>query len=257
LNKNKHNLTFISVNYNSSNLIISWIKSIDKLVKKKNIIIVDNYFSNVEVSILEKLSKKLNFILLKSNNYGYSYSLNLALKYFKKNINIGTVFCGNLDIEFLKIDFSFVNKSGVFVPIVIEKKRKNRNPFLTKFQKKIFPFYKIAAIYKSSFLYLIAIFLNKIVGFIPSKVFAIHGSIFIFSSDIIKFKNLPFNDKSFLYGEELEFASYIEKNNINIFDSNTTVFHKSHETTKKYLKLKTFIPVWSNSFLNWYNRWYK
>ena len=55
---------------------------------------------------------------------------------------------------------------------------------------------------------------------------------------------------------KLEFASYIEKNNINIFDSNTTVFHKSHETTKKYLKLKT-LYLFGLILFKWYNRWYK
>ena len=251
------NYVFISVNFNSSYLIDNWIKSINNCSTNSHIIIVDNFSTTEEREIIRSFSKKYSFKLLELDNVGYSKAMNQALLFCKKTFKKGVIFCGNLDITFLNIPRKIINGSYVYVPKVTESERNNRNPFLTVLQKKIIPIYKSAAKKKSIYIYFLAVILNKILGFFPSKVWAIHGSLFCFNFSLIRDLNdLPFNNNSFLYSEEWEFASFIENNNFSFLKSDIHVKHFSNATTSILIKnQKDFIKIWAPSFINYTNRW--
>ena len=238
------NHVFISVNFNSSHLIDNWIKSINNCSTNSHIIIVDNFSTVEEREIIREFSKKYSFKLLEMDNVGYSKAMNQALIFCKKIFKKGIIFCGNLDITFLNIPDKIIDGSYVYVPKVIEEKRNNRNPFLTAKKKSIY-------------IYFLAVILNKITGFFPSKIWAIHGSQFCFNSSLINdSKDLPFNNNSFLYSEEWEFASFIESNNFSFLKSDINVKHFSNATTSILIKdQKDFIKIWAPSFINYINRW--
>ena len=251
------NYVFISVNFNSSYLIDNWIKSINNCSTNSHVIIVDNFSTTEEREIIRSFSKKYSFKLLELDNVGYSKAMNQALLFCKKTFKKGVIFCGNLDITFLNIPRRIINGSYVYVPKVTESKRNNRNPFLTVLQKKIIPIYKSAAKKKYIYIYFLAVILNKILGFFPSKVWAIHGSLFCFNFSLIRDLNdLPFNNNSFLYSEEWEFASFIENNNFSFLKSDIHIKHFSNATTSILIKnQKDFIKIWAPSFINYINRW--
>lgn len=251
------NYVFISVNFNSSHLIDNWIKSINNCSTNSDIIIVDNFSTIEERKIIRLFSIKYSFKLLELDNVGYSMAMNQALLFCKKTFKKGIIFCGNLDITFLNIPDRIDQGSFVYVPKVTESKRNNRNPFLTVLQKKTIPIYKIAAKKKSIYIYFLAVILNKILGFFPSKIWAIHGSLFCFNVSLINDLNdFPFNNNSFLYSEEWEFASFIESNNFSFLKSDIHIKHLSNATTSILIRdQKDFVKIWAPSFINYINRW--
>ena len=248
---------FISVNFNSSYLIEPWIKSIKKNVSNFKIIIVDNFSTIEERTKVRDLSIMHSYELIELDNVGYSMAMNKALLFYKSRYEGGIIFCGNLDIIFLTIPKNFKQGSYVYIPNVNEKNRNNRNPFLTVLQKNIIPIYKFAAYKKSISIYILAVILNKIVGFIPSKIWAIHGSLFCFNSCLINDDNkLPFNSNSFLYAEEWEFASFVENNNFEFIKSDIQINHLSNATTSLLIKnQRDFINLWAPSFINYIKKW--
>lgn len=255
---------FITVNYNSSHLVKDWITSIKKTCKNKHeIIIIDNFSTLKEKIIMQKLAKKYNFILIESSNIGYGAAINKGINYIKNyendknkiNNNI-VIFAGNMDLIYKNIPEKLSIGNFVYVPQVYENNR-NRNPFLTRLQKNLsINFYKLAAVTNSVFFYYIAIGINKLIGFIPSKIWAVHGSLFCFNYKLINKYEKIFNDNSFLYAEELEFASYMEYKNAIFINTDIIVEHKSHATTQYINKSrKDFLKLWIPSFNNWLNRW--
>lgn len=252
---------FISVNYNSSGIVNNWIMSIRKHCNTEHkIIIVDNYSTKEERMKIRNLSNDLNFILIESDNVGYGAGLNKGLDYIyktEKNYKNIIVFAGNMDLIYQKISENLPDGNFVYVPKIYEGKR-NRNPFLTKLQRKIIFLYKFAASTKSPFIYYIVISINKLIGFIPSKIWAVHGSLFCFRYILIDKKRKLFNDKSFLYGEELEFASYVEDRKFKFLESEIIAKHNSHITTQHVVtSTKKFLNLWIPSFNNWITRWNK
>ncbi len=243
---------FITVNYKSSNLIEKWASSIFKFVPKAELIIIDNFSSLEEREMVSMISKKINFELIESENEGYSSGLNKGLEKVLSLNEESVIFCCNLDIEFKNIPNCFPTGKKIHIPKIIENGRKNRNPFLTRFQKYFIPLYKIAAKKRSIYLYFIAIVINKIAGIFSSKIWAIHGSLFCFNSSLIdNINNLPFNSDSFLYGEEYEFASFVEKSGGEYIKSEIIVFHDSHSSTSELINNNSnFMKYWAPSFLN-------
>ncbi len=247
---------FVAVNYGTSSLIEHWIESIHNCYNGEIfVIIVDNYKDNNERQKTIALSEKIHFTLIESENKGYGAGLNQGISYAARHIKGKVImFCGNMDLIYTKIPRL---KSGdiIHIPKVLEGKR-DRNPFLTNLQRKFTPMYHIAGRTKSPILYYIVISINKLLGVFPSKIWAVHGSLFCFDLLLIDQDLEVFNNKSFLYGEELEFASYMESRNAIFLKSEITVKHASHVCTQDINNsIKLFLDVWYPSFKNWANRW--
>lgn len=251
---------FISVNYGTSNIIKKWSDSIKKISSDYCLVIVDNFYSDEERKKTMQLCEKLDIKFLSSENIGYGAAIRRGIRELT-NLELkegDVIFAGNLDLEYLKLPSKFTNGKFAYVPRVIESNKSNRNPFLTLIQAKFQFLYFLAAKFESRLIYLLAILVNKILGFVPSKIWTVHGSLFCFNSECISDRKLPFNEDSFLYGEELEFGSFVESNNIDFinYEDSIHVFHDSHVATSNLISNQTeFIKIWSKSFLNWYSKW--
>lgn len=252
---------FMAVNYGTAHLIEKWQLSIKKATPKNyetKFLIIDNYYSEREREKVRLLTKNNNIDLIESENIGYGAALNKGFKKYKtseKNRN-SIIFAGNLDINYIRIPHFTKIENKSYIPKVMEKSR-NRNPFLTKAQKKTLFIFRPASKEGNRLLFLTAVAINKIVGMIPSKTWAVHGSLFCINSDALKSHEL-FNEKSFLYAEELEFASYLEKNLTILEDSNIEIRHVAHAATSTIgtsKSLKKFMKYWKPSFINWQKRW--
>jgi GT2 family glycosyltransferase len=252
------NRIFISVNYGTTDIIRNWHRSIGDLFKHDKVIIIDNFYSLEERENIKKLSKELKFVLIESENIGYGNGLNKAFKYLQEeNLNLDNyiVFAGNLDILYKNLNISFVNGKNVYVPFALEIKR-NRNPFLTIFQKHFLKLHLFSIKSNSLFVFKLVIVIIKLAGFIPSKIWALHGSLFIFNASILNHGNI-FNENSFLYSEELEFASFVEHiANSKFIDCDVVYEHIGHVSTSSVIaSLDDFYKVWKPSFNNWLLRW--
>eukprot|EP01029_Cantina_marsupialis_P026158 TRINITY_DN6960_c0_g1_i1.p1 TRINITY_DN6960_c0_g1~~TRINITY_DN6960_c0_g1_i1.p1 ORF type:complete len:255 (-),score=16.31 TRINITY_DN6960_c0_g1_i1:149-913(-) len=252
-------ICFITVNYGTSSLITNWTNNIKLLQSDAQFIIIDNYFDEEERENVKKLSTSEQFVLIESENIGYGGALNLGIDYCLKNFKKDSfkIFAGNLDIEYVRIPKELPSGNFVYVPVIEEDGRRNRNPFLTKKQKRVASIYYIAGFTQSPIIYLLVVAINKIIGLIPSKIWAIHGSLFCFDSKLLNNDYSIFNNKSFLYGEELEFASYMESRKAKFVETTIHVKHSAHVATKNIVKeRRKFLKTWWASYLNWRDRWY-
>lgn len=249
---------FIAVNYNTSYLIEGWATSIRANSAICKLILIDNYFNDEERAATVSICNAFSVELVTMENIGYGAALNVGLSTILKSHDGGSgfIFAGNLDVEYQSIQSVLPDGNFIYVPKVKEPGRRNRNPFLTRAQRRFVWTYKFAARYRSVSMYFLAVAINKVVGLIPSKIWAVHGSLFCFNIRSISLECLPFDTKSFLYGEELEFASFMEAQNVEFIDAGVIVKHISHVATKAITKKqKDFISLWAPSYINWYTKW--
>jgi GT2 family glycosyltransferase len=247
----------IGVNYDSSESISNWVTSIRDANPSAKIVLVDNFSSNEEREKCFSLSKDLDFKLLDSENIGYGRALNLAFKWVKDDCKgkPSTILAGNIDITFTTIPKEFETGNFCYIPSAYEGVR-NRNPFMNRVQKSMLPLYNIAYFTNSSFFLKIAMLFNRIGGFVPSNTWAIHGSLFCFDVTLLKNTCEVFNESTFLYCEELEFASFVELEGFDYRNVELSYQHAAHVSTSKLVTdLSSFMHLWKPAFRNWNQRW--
>lgn len=249
---------FIGVNYGTSNLIHKWYESISSLTTEYEIYLVDNYSSDHERIMAKKICEELDIEFIQSENVGYGQALNKCLRVIRnrygKRENF-LILAGNIDIRFIKLSLELPNGNYVYVASAMEGKR-NRNPFLTVCQKKFLHLHKLSLASGSPIVMLGVIFILKFIGFFPSRIWTVHGSLFCFNSCILRDSEI-FNDNTFLYSEELEFGSYVQYISGSEFLNADIVYeHIGHASTSKIISTKAdFYNIWNTGFYNWLNRW--
>ena len=247
---------FIAINYGSSSLIPNWVESIRRCTDDARIIIVDNFKDGIERNKVQNTCAKFDIELIELDNIGYGAALNFAINHsLIKYGEAELVFiAGNLDVIFTEIG-EFESGKYVYIPKAFEGKR-NRNPFLTLLQKRLLflHFFTLKSMSPLVLFFVTAVL--KIAGRLPSKVWAVHGSVFCFNSKIISDKKI-FNPNTFLYSEELEFASYCDSVKAKRINVGMSYDHLGHVSTSKIIKNnQAFLRYWKPSFLNWRSRWH-
>jgi hypothetical protein len=246
---------FIAVNYNTSGLIEGWYHSIKKTCKESVIYIVDNFYSEREREKVITVCNRLDVNVLASDNIGYGRALNKCLSIVKSEYKDCIIVAGNLDVTFLNFPSDLPVGNYVYVCKAMEGSR-DRNPFITKFQSRFLFLHKFSIFSDNIFIFMAVIFLIKMAGIFPSKLWAVHGSVFCFSSSLLSDKNI-FNDNTFLYSEELEFASYVEHVSKSQFKMTGIKYqHAAHASTSSIIKKKKdFLAIWKPGYINWRKRW--
>jgi len=246
---------FIAVNYNTSRLIEGWHDSIKKTCEDNVLYVVDNFHSELERGRVITICRSLGIHVLESENVGYGRALNKCLSIVKSEHKDCIIVAGNLDVTFLKFPSDLPVGNYVYVCKAMEGS-KDRNPFLTTLQSKFLFLHKFSMSFDNIFILTAVTFLIKIAGIFPSKLWAVHGSAFCFNSSLLSDINI-FNDNTFLYSEELEFASYVEhisKSEFKLID--ITYQHEAHAATSSIIKKKRdFLAIWKPGFANWQKRW--
>ena len=250
----------ITINYGDIKSTRLLIKSIEKIVGKHEVklFIGDNGSTDKSNFHLNKLKEKSYLdieLCFYKKNYFYWPA---AKKIFDKYINEfneppdWTIVCNN-DIIFNDNNF-FDNLSiikskdfDVIGPNIMNKENKNLNPFMKSPMSKIKNLYW-KVYYKSFALSLVLNFLKKLV---PSqqllkninkvdKVYAVHGSIVVFSKFFFK-KGGYFDINFNLFCEELTTAEIARKIGANVFYvPELKVLHNEHTSTKKINKKELF-----------------
>lgn len=248
---------FVAVNYGTSNLIESWVSNIRSFDTEGTIIIVDNFKDDNERQFVKLMQHRLGFSLIELGNVGYGVALNNAISFCLDDSNGQdfVVLAGNLDIVYENIPKSLPSGKYVYISKAMEGKR-NRNPFLTRLQRKAMKLHRLVLL-SNSVVVLMGIFvITKIIGKIPSKIWTTHGSMFGFHSKCLDKDNEIFNSDSFLYGEELEFGSYMESQKCEFIEADIVYRHEAHAATGSLVdSRKKFMSLWTVSFNNWLERW--
>ena len=252
----------IAVNYDTSELVDNWFNSEYEHIPHLVTVIIDNFSTDVErLKVLEKC-KILGIYLVESENIGYGAALNKGLAFIASNFEIkdsDIIMMGNIDIEFNRFCQIKLKEPTIFMPTIIEKSKndkRNRNPFLTNLQSKMILFYKRDARNFIWMRFVFIVLIVKMLGFFKSKPYAVHGSMFCFNGSLAKKNTQLFNEKSFLYCEEIDFAKFIENYHIPIILWNSEILHIPHASTfTHYSKASSRTALWQQSFTEYLKKW--
>ncbi len=248
---------FGGVNYGTSHLIKPWANSIRKTCQSGRIILVDNFSSAAEREKCRTICAEESIGLIECGNIGYGSALNEIIEYVTERFPPAPddlFYIGNIDISFQLISEPRSLSPTAFIPSAMEGKR-NRNPFLTSAQRRMLPLHLLSIKLRSPLVLGLSILALKIIGFLPSRTWATHGSLFCFNAATVG-KTPIFNRETFLYSEELEFASYMSSIGAPLLVSETTYSHTAHAATGKIIKNRSdFFRIWESSFRNWRSRW--
>ena len=157
---------FIGVNYGTSNLIHNWHQSISSMAADYEIYLVDNYSSDHERIMANKICKDLDIEFIQSKNVGYGQALNKCFRLIRNRYGKSENFlilAGNIDIRFLKLPLELPDGNYVFVSSAMEGRR-NRNPFLTICQKRFLHLHKLSLATGSPLVMLGIISILKFIG---------------------------------------------------------------------------------------------
>lgn len=244
---------FLCVNYDSTDFVEKWANSINKLNLDCEKVVVDCYHSTDEREKIKKLAESMCFDLLYVDNIGYGRGLNLGLSYLSAKIKETqfSIMFGNSDIEFTSIG-NIGDETVCIAPEIFEGSR-NRNPFLTRFQGRFLWLYDLAYYLRSRIIKRLASVVMKGLSIVPSKTYAVHGSLFVVENHI---PILPFNENTFLYCEEMEFAEYLMHQGIRIVKSEN--YSGKHfggvSTSKAFVGTKHKFSNWRVSWKNYRDR---
>lgn len=230
----------LSVNYNSEKELYNYINSIKDSLKKISDLIIDLIvFDNSEKDKSDYHSFKEKIEILSLNNFfiktyrspynsGYFGGISVMREnVLKKNYDFA-IYCNPdilLDIDFFSsLKKIGSNDKGIIAPSIITVKEGfDQNPmYFERLKKK--KLIRLKFIFNnnitynmySAFSYLVKeLLLKKKKPIFKSKIYAVHGSIFIFSNlDFVK--RIP-DYPCFLFGEEIFIAEEARLNGIEIF----------------------------------------
>lgn len=240
------------LNWNEWHFTVDLIKSLNKIdYNNYNIIVLDNGSKDNSFRELRKLEKKGKITLLKSKkNIGFTggnnYILNKVIKEGKSDyillLNNDTI----VNKDFLKEMVCFLEKNdsvGVVGPFIYSKERTinmDSSPGLFNFYiggSKRYKKWKSFGIKIKS----------------PLKVDYLSGCCWLIKKDVVK-KTKGFNDKYFIYNEEVEWAYRIKKEDYLLFLIPTSkIFHIGQATTKKISGFKQYYQIRN---IIWFERQY-
>lgn len=244
-----------AIEYHSPNLINKFINEWLKCSHVVKIYIAST--SNNRSSKKPLLSKVINNVEiydLDLANNGYGSAMNELLYLIQvDNQTDGYFFdyllIGNIDVFPINIsEPHFINDQFKVPMINVIENNKNRNPFISKFQKRFIFLYKIPLKLNSISLLFFVILIFKLIKIIKSNPWAVHGSFFCFNNKMVM-SDLKFFNDSFLYCEELFYARNLEKLKIKLVESPFTVRHIGGVSTNLVINKsrKIFFSYWKES----------
>lgn len=246
------NITYICVNYDSSAILDVSLKSWRDAAPEINLIVVDNYSSDKERAAVNDICRKHQAYLIESENNGYGSGLNRGVGHII-NSSVSSdeahyIFFGNVDV----VPSGKIGNFNVYgaVPILnIATLGKNENPFLNTCQAKFIWIMCIAARLESQFLLYLWLVIQKCLKRICRNVAAVHGSLFCLEIRQAKILHPIFDERVFLYCEELFFMRKVRNHKLDYVETSLNFEHFGSVSTGKTIKKnkKEFFLNWAKS----------
>ena len=247
---------FAAVNYGTPELIVPWVQSIKRLDQNAHIYLLDNFSTAYCRSKVKGFCKEMGVELLVSENVGYGRALNILISHIRKKYSKGekanrVIYIGNLDIEYKELP-KHIPMGNVAYILKATENRRDRNPFLTRLQKRFLFLHAASLKTRSLFIFQSIILIIKIISLFPSKPWTTHGSVFCFNFDALNDEDI-FNEKTFLYSEELEYGSWLDRSpKTPLISISGHYEHQANVSTSMLISSKRdFFNLWRPSFENW------
>jgi len=227
--KPKYKYIFVVLVYKNIDVLEDFFKSLH--VIDSHVIVVNSFYDSKSLSRCKSvaLSNKADFISVE--NKGFGYGNNVGVEYAMKNYLFEYLILSNSDIQIN--DISYLDKMRYSFPVVIAPHThlingKVQNPNIPWKPIFLLPLLNFAYKHNSKILLLIPhaftrisrvlfLMLEKIFGKIQYNIYSCHGSFIIFTYEAVIKLNPFFNEKMFLYNEELYLAEKCRIRKIPIF----------------------------------------
>lgn len=203
----------IGVNYDSFRAVEKFVNAWLTVQEVVQIVLVDNFSSSEEVLRIKRLTFGRDRVsLVLRENDGYGAALNDGIEYALSNFDCENALFlfGNVDVVPVCVSLTGV-RSAVIPELSIVQGGKRRPQFLTAAQRRCIGLGKLAIYTRSSLMLRPYLVVNKVLGWLPSTTWAVHGSQFALMYQQLVEVHPIFDRRVFLYCEELFFARKVER----------------------------------------------
>lgn len=236
-NKQFYSDVFVVLTYKNTEDVLELLDSLKKvLICDYKVIIVNSFYSEETQKKLEFIAEKHNCDFIPSDNNGYGAGNNRGIEFAIEHYNFKRIVISNPDIVVKKYNTEWFDhaSSGVYGGIISNLHGKRQNP-MRAFDLNLTnnTNYYLLIRHSKPLFYLsicIAKLQRELVLCCPKKahkVFAVHGSFFVITADLLD-KVIPvFDENIFMYGEELDIAKKFKLLGISTyFTKEMRVIHK-------------------------------
>ena len=261
---------FVVLVYKNTEDIQTFISSLEKTMTDYRIIVVNSYSDEKTASILKSISHERDCDFLQCENQGYGFGNNIGIKYAKEHYDFKYLIVSNPDIEILRFPQKLPEETetSVIGPYIQNLHHKPQNPYLIHDYRIRNSIMNRGFEKNSRFILNIGQLISRIdkVLFLigrmlfpksVSPVFAVHGSFIIFPSSVINKLYPVFDERIFLFSEELDLAQRSKSEKIPIcFVPVIRILHKE-DGSMKYESNSKLAEIERDSFVYVYNKWVK
>lgn len=253
-------LGMVIINYNDAKTTKKLLTNIKNYKCLDKIVVVDNHSTDNSLDELKAFESNRITIIKNSKNNGYASGLNTGAKFLIKELGECNIIFSNSDIiikgeKDLKLLSSDINdKVGVVGPVIFEHGDYNRGWRQTSANTEILlnlPL--ISRYFKKKLLYYKDNHYNKDISYVD----VVSGCFFMVSSKVLEEINY-FDEKTFLYYEELIFAKKVNNikiktcidNRVEIIHDHSVTIDKNVKKINKYKILKSSQRYYVEEYLN-------
>ena len=236
----------VILTYRNGKELEQCIISLKNKLTNLHIIIVNAYYDKKSEEYIHSIASKHKCDYIGIMNKGYSYGNNKGIEYANQNYEYKYIIVANPDTELVKFSKMVIdkNKSCVIGPQIVNLNGKNQNPLLFRRNRLSETLFYYGYLKDNSILRLFASIINRanremvlLIMKMKNKhiysVYALHGSFVIFPKSVISTIGLPYDDRIFLFSEEIVLAEKLKKNDIkNVVCNELTVQHKENNSMK-------------------------
>lgn len=236
--KKKYKYIFVVLVYKNIDVLKDFFISLH--VKNSHVIVVNSYYNDSSLDECKATALKYGADFIPIENKGFGYGNNIGTQYAIDHYEFDYLILSNSDI--LLEDISFLNTldhSNPFLiaPYIHLKEGKTQNPNIPWNIKILIPLLRFAYTNNNRLALKFAHILTRssrelfklyysIFKKSNYKIYSCHGSFIIFTSSAANCLNPIFNDKMFLYNEELYLAEKCRRNNVPIlYCPNIKILH--------------------------------
>lgn len=264
----KINISFVIVNYMQETYLDNMLLSISNMFPVEfniTIVIVDNSKSINTTAFVEtckKLPKEMEIKVFTTDNIGYLQGLSTGAKRVP-SVNTDFVFLCNPDLEFQKCDWlgvlsDYKGSRVLLAPQIVTPTGKNQNPNRVKSFSKFEIFvqdisawnygtYKLITKTRKILKKIFTWAVTKKKQAIKQEIWLPHGSCIIVDFNTLKNSDF-FNEKIFLWGEEVIIAEKARRQGANVlFEPSLKVLHNEHSATSNIIAKSKF-EIWRESY---------
>ena len=224
----KYKYVFVVLVYKNIEVLKDFFQSLH--LSDYKVVVVNSYYDDASLKECQEtaLVNKADFIPIE--NKGFGYGNNVGLKHAMENYSFDYLILSNSDIQINSLDFLSVIKetSAIVAPYTHLPSGKVQNPNIPWRMRKLLKLFKVAYDRESNMLLLFAHILTRgsrelfrVYSLIKKKTFykiyCCHGSFMIFTKKAVDALFPVFDDRVFLYNEELYLAERSRIKNIPIY----------------------------------------